>query len=61
MGVNVKNIVLIIMSWEGNLLVKYLMGKCTSDEKINVELWIKESPYNLNTLNHLKTVVNQKF
>lgn len=61
MGVNLKNVVLAIMSWEGNLLVKYLMGKCTSDEKNNVELWIKESPYNLNTLNHLKSVVNPKF
>lgn len=49
------------MSLEGNLLIKYLMGKCSKDEKSSVEKWLKESPYNQNTMNHLKSVVGVSF
>ena len=45
------------MIWESNILLKFLFGKCTEEETKEINLWVKESDYNKQTLTYLKTRV----
>jgi len=42
------------MIWESNILLKYLVGKCTKQESKEVNEWLLESDYNKKTLSHLR-------
>ena len=46
------------MIWESNILLKYLVGKCTKQESKEVNEWLLESDYNKKTLSHLRMTVN---
>ena len=48
----------IIMIWESNILLKFLVGKCSRQETDDVNAWLNESKYNQSTLSHLKSTVN---
>lgn len=45
------------MTWECNVLLRYLFNKCTPDEESTVNTWLDESPQNKFTLNYLETQV----
>lgn len=49
------------MIWESNILLKYLVGKCTKQESKEVNEWLLESDYNRKTLSHLRMTVNGQF
>jgi hypothetical protein len=46
------------MIWESNILLKFLVGKCSRQETDDVNAWLNESKYNQRTLSHLKSTVN---
>ncbi|MEY2924411.1 MAG: hypothetical protein RLZZ337_959 [Bacteroidota bacterium] len=48
------------MFWEGNVLLKFLKGKCTISEETEIENWLKESDQNKNTLSHLKMMLENQ-
>ncbi len=45
------------MFWEANILLKFLVGKCTRIEVKEIKIWLAESHQNKNTLLHLKAVI----
>jgi hypothetical protein len=45
------------MIWESNILLKFLIGKCTKQELVIVNSWLKESDQNVNTLSHLRAML----
>jgi hypothetical protein len=47
-----------IMIWESNLLLKFLFGKCNTQETEDVNEWLNESEYNKQTLSHLRMTVS---
>ena len=47
-----------VMIWESNLLLKFLFGKCTTQETEDVNEWLNESEYNKQTLSHLRMTVS---
>ncbi|MFT6111265.1 MAG: hypothetical protein ACJA19_000130 [Bacteroidia bacterium] len=48
------------MIWESNLLLKFLFGKCDTQETEDVNEWLNESEYNKQTLSHLRTTVSSQ-
>lgn len=42
------------MIWESNVLLKYILNKCSDAENERVALWLSESEQNENTLSYLK-------
>lgn len=42
------------MNWESNVLLKFIMNKCSKAEKDMVNHWLSESQQNKNTLSYLK-------
>jgi hypothetical protein len=46
------------MIWESNLLLKFLFGKCNTQETKEVNEWLNESEYNQQTLSHLRMTVS---
>lgn len=51
------NVCITSMIWECNVLLRYLLNKCTPDEKQTVNTWLLESPQNQLTLNYLEVQV----
>ena len=49
-----------IMLWESNILIKFLVGKCTPQESEEINTWLLESDYNKQTLSYLKMTVNSE-
>jgi hypothetical protein len=43
---------------QGNLILRYLTNQCTSEECEELNIWLRESPQNENTLNYLKGQVS---
>lgn len=43
------------MIWESNILLKFLVGKCSDKETTEVNQWLNESEYNQQTLSHLRS------
>lgn len=46
------------MIWESNILIKFLVGKCSKKEVEEVNSWLSESEYNQSTLSHLRLTVD---
>ena len=44
------------MMWESNLLLKFILNKCSSLEEAQVLSWLNESKQNENTLAFLRSV-----
>jgi hypothetical protein len=42
------------MIWESNLLLKFILNKCTDVEEQTVLSWLSESKQNENTLTYLR-------
>lgn len=49
---------LLLMLWESNILIKFLVGKCTETEQVEINEWLLESEYNKHTLSHLKSTIS---
>ena len=47
------------MGAECNILIRFLLGRCTQEETIEVVRWKEESNYNEHTLAYLQLALSQ--
>jgi anti-sigma factor RsiW len=44
---------------DSNLLMRYVMGTCSEDERKYMNQWIEESPSNAITFRHMRMMLNR--